>query len=325
MQRDRRRDLEFPVRPHGLAGRHVPRRHRLARMHRGDRQQGEAKWAESLADGRKEFAEASIAGEVDAARAALDHESEPERAPLVVDPPRGPVLGGHTNDTHAWRERGGLPPIDVLRAGDTLAPKKRGVAETRDDSRMERRDEPPKRRHVHVVVMVVAQEYNIDRRKVLELYAWRPMTLRAVPTQRARTFRPYGVRKDIEAVHLDQHRCVIDERHAQRTDAHSPRWNVRGDFLPCRPVPAPPSQLSASASECIFDLVIPEPHVIMEPLTVEVIGRRTVISWRGKARAPGEPICEKESESQGHPATRSERTRRARHGTGTDQAIIPPP
>src|SRR5437773_2249571 len=81
----------------------------------------------------------------------------------------------------AGRDSGALPPIDVFGAGYTVPREERRVAESSHDPRMKRCHETTQRRQIHVVVVIVTQQHEVDRREILEPNARWPMPLRAVP------------------------------------------------------------------------------------------------------------------------------------------------
>src|SRR5579859_8199719 len=66
-----------------------------------------------------------------------------------------------------------------------------------------------------MIVMIVADENQIDRRKILEADAWRAMTLRSEKPDRRCALGPDRIGEDVDAIELDQRRRVIDERDAQ--------------------------------------------------------------------------------------------------------------
>ena len=253
VHRDRRRRVQHLERAHRVAGRQVARRHDAARACRRDRQQGETHRAEAIVDRSEEFAEACVAGEVDWPRPALDDEAEPQRAPLVRDPPCRPVLRGYARESNALREGNGLPPVDVLRARNAVALEKPRVAESRDDARMKRRHQPTERRQIHVIVVVVAQQHDIDRRQVLEPDSrWR-MAPGSRPAHRTRALRPDRVGEDVEAVHLHEQRRVIHERHAQLAASDARRRRVERRVHPLRPHSAVAGESARGAAQRVVE------------------------------------------------------------------------
>lgn len=72
--------------------------------------------------------------------------------------------------------------------------------------------ETAQRRHVHMVVMIVAEQYHVDLRQCLECDTRRTHALGAAERDRASSFRPYGVGEDVETARLDQHAGMPDDR-----------------------------------------------------------------------------------------------------------------
>ena len=184
------------------------------------------------------------------------------------------------------RER--LPPVDLLGARDAVVGEVPRVAETGDDSRMEPRDEAPQRPQVHVVVVIVADHDEIDRRQVLEADPRRSMPLRPDPGDGANTLRPDGVGEDVQAVHLDQHRRVIDEGDAEVAAGDTCRRDVGRDLLPLGPVPTPAGDDVQLAPQRVLDLPVLEGDVVVEAPPVEVVGDGTVIARGREGGAAGE-------------------------------------
>ena len=67
------------------------------------------------------------------------------------------------------------------------------------------------RRQVEMVVVVVAQQDDVDGRKILECNAGPAHTAWSHETERARPFRPLRIGQDRRVADLDQERRVVDE------------------------------------------------------------------------------------------------------------------
>ena len=196
----------------GVVGSHVLLAHVPDGPESADREDREAKPRKRLADRSEVGAPTGIAGEVDRARRTRDDEAAPERA-VVARRGRVPSCGAPAPPS-AVTSGGDLAPSATSRARARrtipCAPRRRRVAEARVDRGLPRRLEPRERRQVHVVVVVVADEHDVDRRQVVEAQARRPAATRA--DDRRRALGPRRVRQDVEAVHLDEERRVVDER-----------------------------------------------------------------------------------------------------------------
>src|SRR5688500_5429860 len=78
------------------------------------------------------------------------------------------------------------------------------VAETGDDQGMVALPEPLQRRQIHMVVMVMADEDQVDVRKSLEGDSWPAHPPRADKREGRRPLGPDRIGEDVEAVHLDE-------------------------------------------------------------------------------------------------------------------------
>src|SRR5438874_2361019 len=75
-----------------------------------------------------------------------------------------------------------------------------------------------------MIVVIVADQYGVDRWKGFETDPRRPSTARADPRERAASIRPDGIRENVLSFHLNQDCRVIDERHAKLPRAHADGW-----------------------------------------------------------------------------------------------------
>src|SRR6266568_2056975 len=86
-----------------------------------------------------------------------------------------------------------LPPVELSRR-NSVTPEERGVAEGRDDLAAV---EAAQRCDVAVVVMIVADENEVDRWKILEANSGRTMATRTRECNRRNTFGPNGIGQDV--------------------------------------------------------------------------------------------------------------------------------
>jgi hypothetical protein len=71
--------------------------------------------------------------------------------------------------------------------------------------------QPQQGRDIQVIVVVMAQQHDIDRRQVLEADAWDTMAPRPCELHRAGALAPDRIRDDVQFADLQQHRRVVDE------------------------------------------------------------------------------------------------------------------
>jgi hypothetical protein len=67
------------------------------------------------------------------------------------------------------------------------------------------------RRDVQVVVVIVRDQHDVDRRQILERQAGPRDPARAGERQRARALRPVGIGQDVHAVELEQQRRMAHQ------------------------------------------------------------------------------------------------------------------
>ena len=250
----------------------VRRLHEPARPVRADRQQREADGLESPRDLREVIAPARIAGEVHVARFRADHESAPQIAIAIGETARREMLRRNRGDDAAR-----LPPVELGRI-DAVSPHQGAVAERREDRRACQASE---RRDVEMIVVIVADEHEIDRRKIFEADAGRPVSLRTDRADRRRALGPDRIGEDVHAVDLNQRRRMIDEGDSQLAVSDAGRRRrTEGRVAPLAP-------RAALASEHPFQkraLALPAGVRVVKSLAVEVIALRTAITRRGDER-----------------------------------------
>jgi hypothetical protein len=88
-------------------------------------------------------------------------------------------------------------------------------AEGSDELRLPPSSEPPQGGQIQVIVVIVAQQNDVDARKILPLNAWRSAAARTHPQQRACPFRPDRIRQDVDVFLLEQDGGMVDQRNRQ--------------------------------------------------------------------------------------------------------------
>ncbi len=142
--------------------------------------------------------------------------------------------------------------------------------------------QPPKRRHIEMIVMVVADQNQIDRRKVLESNARWAMPSRSGKWEWRDALRPDRIGQDVDSIELQQCGRVIDEGDTQAAliDARR-RWRAEqrvGSAAPLARLPVEhPLQERTPA--------LPAALVVVESLAVEMIGHWAAIVRRGEEGA----------------------------------------
>ena len=129
------------------------------------------------------------------------------------------ALDDHLDAAAASGDRG--PPQSRATGSSPAAAQDRVVAEAGDDQRPVALPEAAQRRQVHMVVMIVADEDEVDPRQVLEADAGRAHPARADEGERRGALRPDRIGEDVEALGLDEHGGMADpgDQHLVARDA----------------------------------------------------------------------------------------------------------
>ncbi len=78
------------------------------------------------------------------------------------------MLGGHEMHSQPGQHLAILPPVQLDGAADAFTREISAVAEARNDRRSPARLEPPEAREIHMVVVIVAQENQMNGRQIVE-------------------------------------------------------------------------------------------------------------------------------------------------------------
>src|SRR5207248_2652918 len=135
---------------------------------------------------------------------------------------------------------------------------------------------------IEMIVVIVADEREIDRWQVFEAKARRAVAAGTGEADRRGALGPDRIGEDVDPVELQERGRMIDERDAKLTIADTAgRW--RSERHVCPRVPA-----AAIARQHPFDegsLALPSRPGIVEVLAIEVIGDRPAIAGRGDEAA----------------------------------------
>ena len=168
-----------------------------------------------------------------------DGEGGPEHLVLIEEGAPRPVVHGVEVQGHPRRQDGTLPPVVNLDAR-LLAhfPEQDLVTERGDKTGPITLLQTPQGRQVEVIIMIVADQDDIDRRQVLPGYPRGMDPPRPKPGKGAGPLRPDRVGEDIEPLGLQQYGGVADPGDPQ-IPAEDPGWRLIGcrQGLGIRPVP----------------------------------------------------------------------------------------
>ena len=167
-----------------------------------------------------------VACEEDLVPAGLDDEAGPKGAISIGKGSHRPVLGGRGDDLGPFADFNLIPPIALCYAGQSLALQDGTIAQRRDDHGLIGLRDIAERVDIHVIVMIVAHQKQIDLGQVLHRQAGFTNALRAYAPKGADTRGKYRIGENIEPVDLDEKRRVIDEGQVQIADG-GPRHDLR--------------------------------------------------------------------------------------------------
>lgn len=199
---------------------------------RADRDRGEADRAQRRGFGGPfAVAEPGIAGEEDIAVRERDDEARPQRTIAIGEPAAVPMVAARDVDGDIGAQCELPAPIERARRHAGMA-EDAVIAEARDDHWPVPAPEPFQRRQIHMVVMVMADQDEVDLRQVFEADAGRGDAARA-EAERAGAVAPHRIGEDVHAVGLDQHAGMADpgDSHRRAFDAGGGSGRAHRDML----------------------------------------------------------------------------------------------
>ena len=180
MCRDAEPGAEIQMGANGLVRVHVLLLHEPARLVGADRQQRHVHDSATTADLRELRAVPRVAGEIHGSIGRFDHEPAPQRPIAIRQSTARPMLRGcaeHARGPYRY----GLPPVELSNATEPVLRQKRTIPEAGHEQRLMRAFQTPQRVEIEVVVMIVADQHQVDTRKLLERQPGRTNALRSSP------------------------------------------------------------------------------------------------------------------------------------------------
>src|SRR5712692_1074981 len=113
-------------------------------------------------------AHAGIAGKINTSRRPLNYITTPKRSVAITQAPPGEMLrryAGHTEFCGGLRS---VPPIKIANINNSTSVKKRAIPETGYKAWSMLGVQPNKCLNVQMIVMIVADEYEVDGRQVFK-------------------------------------------------------------------------------------------------------------------------------------------------------------
>lgn len=245
--------FEVPMGDHRVRRAHVDLAHEPLGLVGTDGQEGEAGRTEATADRREMVGMGGVACEEDHARRARQGEAAPEGPIPVEETAPGKVLCGRRGDPEPGvpGHRSALPPVELVHLGESGCFDPAAVAEPGHDRWLVGIRQSPQCRQIHVVVVVVAEQNEVDGGQIVEAQPGWAVALRAGEGYGTDPLGPDGVGQHVEAVHLDEDGCVIDPGDPQATSGDRSLGGRAGRLVAlrpgCRAAPKRPSQHVAGA------------------------------------------------------------------------------
>ena len=211
VHRDADARLKIEVDANRLLGVHVDGRHEPARLVGANRDQREIDRAQPGADLGEVAAVARITREIDRLPSDPDAEASPQRSIPVAQAASREVLGrrARNRDVPDALVR---PPIELGHASQADAMEEARISKRRDERRSEPRIELAERLGLHVVVVIVTHEDDIDRRQLRDGVCRRSNATRTKAPERSCVTREHRIREDRRPPGLDQKCRMADER-----------------------------------------------------------------------------------------------------------------
>lgn len=294
---DAQRRAQIQVRLDGLGRSHVDDGRmgrgivRLSRPERRDRQDRRPDWRKAAGDLSEMGAVPRVPGKKDVSRWPGYDKTSPEGLVAVPQYACRKVLRRNQRDRHLRRETDRLPPVALLHCGDARAANEIEIAQRYNRARDALFRETTQRRKIQVVIMVVGDQHDVNRRQLLKANARVLTPPGAGPGDRAAPFGPDGVGQDVEAVHLDQKRRVADRGHHKLSLPDPGRRRGSGqkipDLRPFGPVVSenePPDPRGAAASRCLTWEGLGNPGI-------EVVAAVEVVRYRERIFGGGARLC----------------------------------
>ena len=164
-------------------------------------------------------AEAGIAGEVNDLARGFDDESAPECAIAVERSARRKVQRGDAVNVRP-RNCDGFAPVEFTHRTDALCAKQAGYTRGNDEAGLPALRQSPETGKVQMVIVIVAEEHDIDAGEILPSHARFAQAPRAGPGHRTCALRPDRIGQDVDAVSLKQHGGMVDQRNTKFVGGH---------------------------------------------------------------------------------------------------------
>ena len=195
---------EIAVDLHGFSRVAVLFAHEPARFVGADRDEGEVRRAEAGTNiGEQAWVATGVADEIEPGLAGMEVKAAPEAVAAPSTQPVAPMLRGGDGDREIFRVRVVLPPVELDDPRESGADEQVTVAQWSDGEWIVDFCDPAERGQIAVVVMIVAEEYEMDLWQLLQRDARRMYTFGPNFAKRAATGRINRVGKKIALGRFD--------------------------------------------------------------------------------------------------------------------------
>ena len=104
-------------------------------------------------------------------------------------------------------------PIQFVNGTDVVGPQQSGDARWNDELLMSKIRQPPQSSKIQMIVVVVAEQHDIDTGKIVQPHPRGPAAPGTDEAQRAGPLRPDRIGQEMKAALLQQHAGMVDQRH----------------------------------------------------------------------------------------------------------------
>ena len=155
------------------------------------------------------FAESRVSREIDDAARRFRSHSRTIKSDCGRRAPRRKMHRRHAvNGGSGDRQR--IAPIQFVDGTDALGPQQTGDAERDDELGLPASRQPAQSGEIQMIVVIVAEEHNIDAGKILPPHARLAAAARTDPGERTRPLRPDRIGQDVKPLCWSSTRGVVD-------------------------------------------------------------------------------------------------------------------
>jgi len=184
--------------------------HHPSGLVRPDRDRDEIERAMSRTDPLEALEITRITGEEEASLGPRDHPRRPEGLAVVAQAAFAPMLGRQASDRHA-ASIDGLPPVELQDPLDALPTQQIAIGQWHQEERLRvALGQGTQGRQIEVVIVIVGDDHEVDRRQVLQRHPRRHEAPGAQEGDRARRLGPDRIGQEGHVIHLHEQGRMTD-------------------------------------------------------------------------------------------------------------------